>query len=448
MKLSEAKAHFIGAGGVGMSALAELFHMMGAKVSGSDIKKSKYTDYLEKLGVEIFIGHAEENVSDVDVVVYSSAIDEGNPEVQKARRGSIPIIPRAEALAEVMSYKRGIAVGGTHGKTSTTSMISSIFLAAKKDPTIAVGGRLQLIESTARLGKGPWMVAEADESDGSFLRLRPEISIITNIDSDHLDHYGTFENLQRAFRNFALNVPFYGAVVVNGDDPATRLIFRNFPKRIFFYGMNDNNDFVLKKNGKAFDVHHNKEVIGTIDLQVPGIHNALNALAACIASHQTGLDWPTCFDGVNAYTGVDRRFQPIGEAVGVKVFDDYAHHPTEIRATLQGARERYGKGKVHVIYQPHRYSRTEECWNEYKDCFNDLDELYLVDIYPAGETPVKGIDSQTLSREIQASSVYCMSFEDAVDKVSVNVKEGDVVLTMGAGHIWQCAGMLVDKLNG
>jgi UDP-N-acetylmuramate--alanine ligase len=447
VKLSDAKAHFIGIGGVGMSALAELFHMMGAKVSGSDIKNSKQTEYLEDLGVKVFIGHKEENISNVDVVVYSSAIDEGNPEVQKARRESIAIIPRAEALAEIMRYKRGIAVGGTHGKTSTTSMISSIFLESHLDPTIAVGGRLKLIQSTARLGKGPWMVAEADESDGSFSRLYPEIAIITNIDSDHLDHFGSFENLQKAFRHFALNIPFYGAVIVNGDDPATRLLFRNFPKKLFFYGEDLNNDFVLSKNGKGFDVHFENKKIGEIYLQVPGKHNAMNALAACIATNLTGVSWDLCFEGVNKYSGVDRRFQPIGEAQGVQIFDDYAHHPTEISATLEGAKDRYGSGKIHVIYQPHRYSRTKDCWQDYKTCFNNLDFLYLVDIYPAGEEPIEGVDSSSLAKHIDAPTTYCKNFDDAIEKVSKNIKKGDVVLTMGAGHVWQCAHQLLEKIN-
>lgn len=447
MKLSDAKAHFIGIGGVGMSALAELFYMMGAQVSGSDLKNSKQTEYLEKIGVQVFIGHSEKNISDIDVVVYSSAIDEGNPEVQEARRKSISIIPRAEALAEIMRYKRGIAVGGTHGKTTTTSMISSIFLDSDLDPTIAVGGRLKLIESTARLGKGPWMVAEADESDGSFSRLHPEIAIITNIDSDHLDHFGSFSNLQSAFKNFALNIPFYGSVIVNGDDPATRLLFRNFPKRIFFYGEDEKNDFILNEDGDSFTVSHEGKIIGKIHLKVPGRHNALNALAACIATHQTGVSWEKCFSGVNSYSGVDRRFQDIGEAGGIKVFDDYAHHPTEINATLEGAKQRYGSGKIHVIYQPHRYSRTKDCWADYKSCFKNLDELYLVDIYPAGEVPIEGVDSLSLSSHIDAKTTYCSSFEEAVNKVVGNAVAGDIVLTMGAGHVWQCASMVVEKIN-
>lgn len=447
MKLSETKAHFIGVGGIGMSALAELFHMMGAKVSGSDLNRGKQTEHLEKIGIKVFIGHSEVNVDDVNVVVYSSAVKEGNPEFQEARRRSIPIIPRAEALAEIMRYKRGIAVGGTHGKTTTTSMISSIFMESDFDPTIAVGGRLKLIQSTARLGKGPWMVAEADESDGSFSRLFPEIAIITNIDSDHLDHFGSFENLQKAFRNFALNIPFYGSVIVNGDDPTTKLLFRNFPKKIFFYGKGENNDYRLIKKDQSYDVQHEGKIIGNITLSVPGEHNALNALAACIATHIAGVPIEKCFSGVNSYSGVDRRFQFIGEAKGIQVFDDYAHHPTEINATLLGARDRYSNSKIHVIYQPHRFSRTKDCWNEYKHCFQNLDHLYLLDIYPAGESPIEGIHSQNLAQSIEAQTNYCRSFEEAINEVLKNVKKGDILLTMGAGHVWQCASQFLDKLD-
>lgn len=448
MSIENTSAHFIGIGGIGMSALAELFHSLGAKVSGSDMKEGKQTEHLLKKDIKVHIGHSADNItSDLNVVVYSSAIDESNPEIQKARELSIPIIPRAEALAEVMRFKRGIAVGGTHGKTTTTSMISSIFLHADFDPTIAVGGRLKLIESTARLGQGPWMVAEADESDGSFKRLHPEISIITNIDSDHLDFFGSFKNLQKAFLNFALNVPYFGCCVVMGDDPKTRELFKGFTKKVFFYGENEDNDFVLSKNGHMYDVSFSGEKLGTLDLVVPGKHNALNALAACIATNQAGVSWEKCFSGVNSYNGVDRRFQLIGEVEGIKVYDDYAHHPTEISATVSAVRDVVGEGKFHLVYQPHRYTRTRDCWEDYKTCFEGVDNLYLVDIYPAGEKPIDGIDSENLLKEMSVSGAYCPDETKLLELLKANCKPGDIVMTMGAGQIWKVSHLTIEKLS-
>ena len=447
MNLSDAKFHFIGVGGVGMSALAELLHRMGAEVSGSDIRESHQTRHLKKIGVQVDLAHDRENIRAPDAVVYSSAIQESNPEVQEARRRRIPIIPRAEALAEIMRYKRGIAIAGTHGKTTTTSMLASIFLNSDLDPTIAVGGRLKLIESTARLGNGPWIVAEADESDGSFSRLGPEISVITNIDSDHLDHFGSFANIQEAFLQFALKVPFYGLAIVNGDDEKTKELFHNFPKNILFYGEKDCNDFILKGNHESYSVFERGKKIGEFHLQVPGVHNGLNALAACIAAHQTGLDWGKCFNGVNQYSGVDRRFQFVGEQQGVQVFDDYAHHPTEVQATLQGAKEKFTQGQLHILFQPHRYSRTEACWQDFVKSFTKADKLYLLDIYPAGESPIAGVDSQSLAEQISGDSEYCQSFEDALGKIKQNLKSGDIVMTMGAGNVWQCGPMLLELLE-
>ncbi|MCB0378784.1 MAG: UDP-N-acetylmuramate--L-alanine ligase [Bdellovibrionales bacterium] len=447
MKLEQAKFHFIGIGGIGMSALAELLHTMGAQVSGSDLKMGKQAEHLKNLGVQVFIGHEASHVKDRDVVVYSSAIDNHNPEIQRARELCIPIIPRAEALAEIMRYKRGIAVGGTHGKTTTTSIISSIFMGSNMDPTIAVGGRLKLIESTARLGKGPWMVAEADESDGSFSRLRPEITIITNIDSDHLDHFGSFENLQKAFLDFALNIPFYGKAIVFGDDPSIRELFTGFSKRLVYYGFNENNDYVLSQIDHGFAVHHNGKELGVLNMQVPGRHTALNAVAAVIATHTAGVPWDQCFSGANQYSGVDRRFQFIGEARGVSVYDDYAHHPTEISATLQGARQKFPQQKIYVIHQPHRFTRTRDCWNHYSQAFRDADEIYLLDVYRAGETPIDGIHSKNLAVDIQGDSFYAENPEKLIAELSTKLKEGDVVFTMGAGDVWQYTHKLLETLK-
>jgi UDP-N-acetylmuramate--alanine ligase len=438
MSIEKTKAHFIGVGGIGMSALAELFHSMGAHVTGSDQKSGKQVEHLKALGIEVFTGHSEQAVSEeLDVVVYSSAIPQSNPEIQKAKALSIPLIQRAEALGEVMRFKRGIAVGGTHGKTTTTSIIGSIFLHANFDPTIAVGGRLKLIESTARLGQGPWMVAEADESDGSFTRLHPEIAIITNIDNDHMDHYKTFENLQKAFLRFAQDVPYFGCVIVYGDDSKTRDLFKSFNKKVFFYGLNEENDFILKKDKSRYDVFHKSDVIGSLELGVPGEHNALNALAACVATHQAGVPWPQCFAGANSYNGVDRRFQKIAEIGNVQIFDDYAHHPTEIAATVAAVKEVIGSGSFHLIYQPHRYTRTRDCWEEYKKCFQGVDQLYLTDIYPAGESPIDGVSSEQLSKAIPVDSLYFANEDKLLAQVQKNVYPGDIVMTMGAGQIWK-----------
>ena len=450
MSIEKTSAHFIGIGGIGMSALAELFHMLGAQVSGSDLAEGKTISHLRKKKIPISIGHDREHIhSDMDVVVYSSAVDPSNPEVEKTRELGIPLIPRAEALAEVMRFKRGIAVGGTHGKTTTTSMIGSILLGAGFDPTIVVGGRLKLIESTARLGQGPWMVAEADESDGHFSRLQPEISIITNIDNDHLDFFHSFENLQKAFLNFALNVPYFGCCVVMGDDPKTRELFKGVTKKIFFYGEDQRNDFVLAQNPKtkSYEVSQKGKRFGELKLAVPGRHNALNALAACIASHQAGVSWEQCFAGVSSYSGVDRRFQRIGEVKGRQVYDDYAHHPTEIAATISAVQEILGEGKFHLIYQPHRYTRTRDCWKEYKNCFLGVDHLYLVDIYPAGEEPMEGVHSQSLMSHIKVSGEYCANHQELLKALKAQTAPGDVVMTMGAGQIWKVAHLVLEKLE-
>ncbi len=449
MSIAKTKAHFIGIGGIGMSALAELFHNLGAQVSGSDQSQGKQTEHLAEKGIKVFIGHDESHISeDMSVVVYSSAINQNNAEFKKAREQGIPVIQRAEALAEIMRFKRGIAVGGTHGKTTTTSIIGSIFLGAAFDPTIAVGGRLKLIQSTARLGNGPWMVAEADESDGSFARLHPEISIITNIDNDHLDHYGDFETLQQAFLDFALDIPYFGCSVVFGDDPKTRELFKGFPKKVFFYGESSTNDFVLKKEGETYSVTYEGETLGHLKLSVPGKHNALNALAACIATHQAGVSWEKCFEGANSYSGVDRRFQLIGDINGIRVFDDYAHHPTEIAATVEAAKSLVPTGnKFHLIYQPHRYTRTRDCWQDYKSCFTGVDQLYLVDIYPAGESPIPGVTSEELCAQLNVPRKYCSKESQVLDLIGQNTRPGDIVMTMGAGQIWKVAHLVIEELS-
>ncbi|MEZ0393385.1 MAG: UDP-N-acetylmuramate--L-alanine ligase [Pseudobdellovibrionaceae bacterium] len=452
MQLDKTKFHFVGIGGIGMCGLAELLHNMGAKVSGSDLSENTNTERLKDLGIPVFRGHKAENVGDADVVVFSSAVQTSNPEVQQARAKQIPLIPRAEALAEIMRLKRGVAVAGTHGKTTTTSMAASIFLEAKANPTIVVGGRFDLIKSTALLGNGEWLVAEADESDGSFQKLTPEIAIITNIDSDHLDYFKSFENLQSSFVNFAHKVPFYGICIVCGDDPIVRQIFENFPKRILFYGFDSQNDLVIQGEKGKYELFENTQTgrkkLGDFELKVPGKHNALNAVAAVAAGLKAGFSFEDCKKGLLKFEGVDRRFHFKGEKKGILVYDDYGHHPTEVRAALQGFREKFPDRRLVVMFQPHRYSRTESCWHDFTTCFVQCDLLLLTDIYAAGEAPIAGITSEKLSSEVKhANCQYLPKNPELSTKIASQLKSGDVFITLGAGDGWKVGMEVLEKIS-
>lgn len=453
MRLQKSKFHFVGVGGIGMCGLAELLHNMGAIVSGSDLAENANTERLKDLGVKIFKGHSPAHVGDADVVVYSSAIQYTNPEIADARAKQIPLIPRAEALAEIMRIKRGIAVAGTHGKTTTTSMTSAIFLEAGLKPTIVVGGRFELIKSTALLGSGEWLVAEADESDGSFHKLSPEIAIITNIDSDHLDHFKTFDNLQRSFYDFALRVPFYGTSIICGDDPKVHVLFENFPKRTHFYGFDEKNDIILQgENGKYSLFRRdykteNKTKLGDFELKVPGRHNALNATAAILAGLAAGIDFAICARGLQRFEGVDRRFHFKGEKKGIRIYDDYGHHPTEVRAVLQAFREKYPERRLVVFFQPHRFSRTQHCWHDFTTCFNQADEVFVTDIYPAGEAPIPGIQSEKLVEEMKHEKAeYFIRDLQSSDKILNRLQSGDIFITLGAGDGWKLGLEVLNKL--
>lgn len=439
MKLENAKFHFIGVGGIGMCGLAELLHNIGAIVTGSDAAENANTERLKALGLKIYKGHRAENVGDANVVVYSSAIAHSNPEIVQARAQDIPLIPRAEALAEIMRLRRGIAVAGTHGKTTTTSLISNIFLEADQNPTIVVGGRFEKIKSTAILGKGDWLIAEADESDGSFNKLSPEIAIITNIDSDHMDHFKTFENLKKAFLDFAYRIPFYGMVIVCGDDPQVRELFSNYSKRIVFYGFDPQNDYVIEGEKGSYSISKNKVKLGKLNLKnIPGRHNALNATASLIAALAAGIDFEKCASGLAKFEGVDRRFHFKGEINQVKVYDDYGHHPTEVRATLQAFREKFENNRIVVYFQPHRYSRTQHCWQDFKTCFSQADVLFLGDIYPAGEAPIAGISSERLLSEMNPARGFHSPKSNEQTKLILNeLKPNDIFLTLGAGDGWK-----------
>lgn len=448
MKLVVSRFHFIGIGGIGMSGLAELLHNMGAKVTGSDLAINAQVERLESLGIRVFRGHEDSNVGDVDVVVYSSAVPANNPEFLAARKRRIPIIPRAEVLAEVMRLKRGIAVGGSHGKTTTTSMLASIFIHSNMDPTVVVGGRLDMIKSTSLLGKGDWLIAEADESDGSFLRLNPEIAIITNVDNDHLDHYKVFSNLQKAFVDFGHKVPFYGVAIVCGDDPQIRPLFKDFNKKILFYGFESQNDFRIEGSSGVYSIFSKTDRLGEIRLAVPGHHNALNALASIVAGLEAGLSFDQCAKGVAAYAGVDRRLQSKGIVGGVEVIDDYGHHPTEVAAVIQALREKYLNRRLVVWFQPHRYSRTQSCWDNFLTCFNGCDLVRLLDIYSAGEAPIENISSDSLAKAIQHPNCRSVGpVKNGLGVLSNEIRAGDVVVTLGAGDIWKLGPALLDILN-
>ncbi len=447
MRLAQVKVHFIGIGGIGMCGLAELLRNMGTQVSGSDLSDNAQIERLRALGIQVDIGHRPENVAQAEVVVYSSAVKAENPEFKEARRLKIPLIPRAEALAEIMRLRRGIAVGGSHGKTTTTSMAASLFLHAQTQPTIVVGGRLDLIKSTALLGQGEWLIAEADESDGSFSRLSPEIVTVTNIDNDHLDYYGTVEQLKKAFFDFAMRIPFYGLAIVCGDDPAVRDTFANFSKRILFYGFEAHNDLRIQGSNGAYEAFMDGKLIGSFKLQVPGRHNALNATAALATGLEAKIPFLICAEGLAAYGGVDRRFQFKGTVKGIDIYDDYGHHPTEVRAALQAFREKFPTRRVVTVFQPHRYSRTLLCWDQFLGCFEETDELFICDIYAAGEDPIANISSERLAREIHHKPCELLpSSIDRVAKLKAILRKDDVLVTLGAGDVYKLGISLLEVL--
>lgn len=471
--LMGARVHFIGIGGIGMCGLAELLHNMGSTVTGSDLSENAQVQRLREIGIKIEIGQKPENIHGTEVVVYSSAVKPSNPEYAEARRLKIPLIPRAESLAEIMRLKRGVAVGGSHGKTTTTSMIAAIFLEAKTDPTIVVGGRLDLIKSTAVLGSGDWMIAEADESDGSFSRLNPEIALVTNIDNDHLDHYGTFEHLKKAFFDFAGRVPFYGAAIVCWDDPMIRETFAPFGKRLVRYGFSNDCDLRLVGEKGSYDVFLGGEKLGSFVLHVPGRHNALNAAAAIASALEAGIDFPTIVRGLDRFRGVDRRFQHKGSVAQMDVFDDYGHHPTEIEAVLKAFRERYGSRRLVVAFQPHRFTRTKLCWDQFLTCFGLADRVYITDIYAAGEEPISGVDAaamihgilQQTSAHIPREGVTRIESKSGLtpvlnetakilaDELMVHVatdggRGGAALFTLGAGDIWKLSSEVLEVLKG
>lgn len=440
MKVLQSRFHFVGIGGVGMCGIAEILIRQGAYVSGSDLSQNSNTERLQRLGAKIFNTHEAEHVREADVLVYSTAIAKDNPELLEAKKMRIPTIHRAEALAEIMRLKRGIAIAGTHGKTTTTSMVSAIMIQNEMHPTVFVGGRFDMIDSTAQLGSGEWFVAEADESDGSFHKLSPEIAVITNIDTDHLDHFRSFERVQEGFFEFGLRVSFYGHLIVCGDDPKTRKLFQSYPKKISFYGFDPENDYIIQGANRHYSLHHaaSGQTI-PYEMELPGRHNALNAAAAMICAQQAGIGLGKAAEALKTFRGADRRFQFKGDSKqGVTVYDDYGHHPTEIKAVLQAFREKFPDRRIVVYFQPHRYTRTRDCWQEFRECFHDCDVLYMSDIYPAGEAPIEGVDSQRLLSELRLKNKnYLPMNSTVVSQLRQQLKSGDVFVTLGAGNGWK-----------
>jgi UDP-N-acetylmuramate--alanine ligase len=450
--------HFVGAGGIGMCGLAELLHVQGYRVSGSDLRAGPTVARLRSLGIDVAIGHAEENVGAADVVVYSSAVRRTNPELVAAERRHIPVIPRAEMLAEVMRLKDGIAVAGSHGKTTTTSFIAHALSTAGLDPTAVIGGRVLGTggDSTgARLGAGELLVAEADESDGSFLRLAPVIAVVTNIDPEHLDHYGSYEALQDTFVSFANRVPFWGCSVLCLDHPGVQSIIPRLTRRYTTYGFTSQADLVacdveVHDQGMRFRVRHRGEPLGTLTIAIPGRHNVQNALATLAVAQELDVAFDKVADALASFVGVERRFELKGEVAGVRVVDDYAHHPAEIIATLASARVLH-KGRIVAAFQPHRYTRTRDVWDEFIPAFNDADVLIISEIYAAGEDKIPGVEAAPLVEAIRAhghrDARFVADLDDVLEALADEARPGDLVLTLGAGSISTLGARMLERLE-
>jgi UDP-N-acetylmuramate--alanine ligase len=458
------RIHFVGIGGIGMSGIAEVLLNLGYGISGSDLRNSAVTQRLAGLGAITFEGHAASNIVGADVVVTSSAISVDNPEVAEARRLHVPVIQRAEMLAELMRLKYGIAIAGMHGKTTTTSMVAAVLAGGGLDPTVVVGGRVDAMGSNARLGKSQYLVAEADESDRSFLKLSPILSVVTNLDREHMDCYRDMRDVRRTFLEFMERVPFYGLVVGCNDDPLLRRLLPRVHRRVTTYGTSRGSDFLIRLGAQPdqsaqvagqfgplvrFQVTYKEKDLGEFTLHVPGVHNVLNATAAIAVGTALDISPEQIRSALAGFRGVDRRFQLKGMVAGVSVIDDYGHHPTEIRATLAAARQ-CGFRRVHVTFQPHRFTRTRDLMDEFATAFGDADTLCLLDIYPASEKPIEGITAQALAGRIAAAGkqgvIHAASFPDAVAKVAALAQPGDMVLTLGAGSVSQLGPMILTAL--
>jgi UDP-N-acetylmuramate--alanine ligase len=450
--------HLVGIGGSGMSGIAEVLLTMGYKVSGSDLQASETTRRLEELGGKIAIGHHEANIGEAQVVVISSAVAATNPEVLAAKAKQVPVIPRAEMLAELMRLKFGVAIAGAHGKTTTTSMVANVLASGGLDPTMVIGGKVNALGSHARLGRGELLVAEADESDGSFLRLSPTIVAVTNLDREHLDHYGSMEKIYDSFLEFINKIPFYGLAVLCSDDERLHALFPRIVKRYHTYGLHETSgvvpdfkatDIVLKQWGAEFRAHFRGKNLGPFRLAVPGMHNVSNALVAIAIGIELEVPVDLIRKGLAAFTGVERRFHLRGEANDIMVVDDYGHHPTEVKATLAAAKQGWDRRLV-VLFQPHRYSRTRDLIEEFTHAFDQADLLFMTDIYAAGEAPILGVSGAALADRIKAAGHQGVTFvekkETLPDQVLPHLQPGDLVVTLGAGDIWKAGTGLLARL--
>ncbi len=448
--------HFAGIGGIGMSGIAEVLLNLGYTISGSDLKLSPTTDHLAALGAAIHEGHAPENIGGAKALVVSSAVDASNPEVVEARRLGIPVIPRGELLAELMRLKYGIAIAGSHGKTTTTSMTAALLSVAGRDPTVVVGGKAASMGgSNARVGHSEFLVVESDESDGSFLKLSPILAIVTNIDREHLDHYASIQEIRAAFLEFIQKVPFYGAAILCLEDENIQQLLAQINRRVITYGRSPQADLRIRdaecgKRESRFQVRQHDRELGEFHLRVPGFHNVLNATAAIAIGLELDIEVDVIRTAMESYAGVDRRFQTRGEERGIHVVDDYGHHPTEIRATLAAARLGDYR-QIHVIFQPHRYTRTHALLDDFGRSFHQADAVYVLDIYAASEQPIEGVSGEALAQRIRDFGHRQVEFtgtiDNAVEAVLRNAQAGDLVLTLGAGNVWQAGEKLLAKLR-
>ena len=450
------KIHFVGIGGIGMSGIAEVLLNSGYAVSGSDLQESDATRRLRSLGARVFVGHEEDNLAkDLSVVVISTAVKYSNPEVLEARRRHIPVIPRAEMLAELMRMKYGVAIAGSHGKTTTTSMIAAVLSGAGLDPTMVIGGRVRMFGTNAKMGQGEILVAEADESDGSFLLLSPIIAVVTNIDKEHMDFHQTMERLHESFLAFINKIPFYGLAVLCVDDTPVRGLIPKVRKRFTTYGLSPEADFSAQAlnptpSGIECAVTHRGEPLGNLRLHLPGRHSATNALAAVAVAHELEIPFSRVAEALDAFTGIHRRFEVKGEPGGILVIDDYGHHPTEIRATIGAIRDSW-KRPLTVIFQPHRFTRTKDLFDEYLTAFEGADRLVLTEIYAAGEDPIPGANGEALYQAIKRKGHLDVEFipdkNDIVARLAGELASGDVALTLGAGDIYKVGEALVERLQ-
>ncbi len=447
--------HFVGIGGAGMSGIAEVLLTLGYHVSGSDLHESESVRRIQALGGTVFIGHAASNIGNAQVVVISSAVPPTNLEVVAAKAKVIPVIPRAEMLAELMRLKYGVAIAGAHGKTTTTSLVANVLAEGGLDPTIVIGGKVNALGSHARLGRGDLLVAEADESDGSFMKLSPTVVVVTNVDREHLDHYGTMERLCETFLDFINKVPFYGLAVLCADDPYLAALLSRVTKRYQTYGLTPAADLVgtdvrLHVGVAEFSARLRGEPLGRFKVAMPGIHNVRNALAAIAVGLELGVTLQHINQALAGFKGVERRFQVLGEKGGVLVVDDYGHHPTEIKATLAAAKNGWGRRLV-VVFQPHRFTRTKDLLEEFPVAFKQADHLFLTDIYPAGEAPIPGVTGERLAELIRRAGTppltYVSRKDQLVEAVLTVLKPGDVVVSLGAGDIGQVGRALFERLG-